>query len=47
MLEFQVASKPADLTVNDVQQVYNTNVFGIVRMMHTFIPPLKSQNNLS
>ena len=41
MLEFQVASKPADLTVNDVQQVYNTNVFGIVRMMHTFIPLLE------
>ena len=33
--------KPADLTVNDVQQVYNTNVFGIVRMMHTFIPLLE------
>ena len=33
--------KPADLTVNDVQQVYYTNVFGIVRMMHTFIPLLE------
>lgn len=33
--------KPADLTINDVQQVYNTNVFGIVRMMHTFIPLLE------
>ena len=33
--------KPADLTVNDVQQVYNTNVFGIVRMMHTFIQLLE------
>lgn len=33
--------KPADLTVNDVQQVYNTNVFGIVRMMQTFIPLLE------
>ena len=33
--------KTADLTVNDVQQVYNTNVFGIVRMMHTFIPLLE------
>ncbi|MCH8646339.1 SDR family NAD(P)-dependent oxidoreductase [Staphylococcus lugdunensis] len=36
-----VFKKPADLTVNDVQQVYNTNVFGIVRMMHTFIPLLE------
>ena len=33
--------KPADLTVNDVQQLYNTNVFGIVRMMQTFIPLLE------
>lgn len=33
--------KPADLTANDVQDVYNTNVFGIVRMMNTFIPLLE------
>ena len=34
-------AKPADLTVEDVEKVYNTNVFGIVRMMHTFIPLLE------
>ncbi|MDM7863439.1 SDR family NAD(P)-dependent oxidoreductase [Staphylococcus borealis] len=33
--------RPADLTVEDVQNVYNTNVFGIVRMMNTFIPLLE------
>lgn len=34
-------AKPADLTVEDVEKVYNTNVFGIVRMMHTFVPLLE------
>ncbi|UDI77416.1 SDR family NAD(P)-dependent oxidoreductase [Staphylococcus taiwanensis] len=33
--------RPAELTVEDVQNVYNTNVFGIVRMMNTFIPLLE------
>lgn len=33
--------KPADFTVEQVQNVYNTNVFGIVRMMHTFVPLLE------
>ena len=34
-------AKPADMTVQDVEKVYNTNVFGIVRMMHTFVPLLE------
>lgn len=33
--------KPADFTIEQVQNVYNTNVFGIVRMMHTFVPLLE------
>ncbi|WP_394855982.1 SDR family NAD(P)-dependent oxidoreductase [Staphylococcus borealis] len=36
--------RPADLTVEDVQNVYNTNVFGIVRMMNTFIPLLEQSD---
>ncbi|MEJ7351154.1 SDR family NAD(P)-dependent oxidoreductase, partial [Staphylococcus epidermidis] len=34
-------AKVADITVEDVEKVYNTNVFGIVRMMNTFIPLLE------
>lgn len=34
-------AKVADITVKDVEKVYNTNVFGIVRMMNTFIPLLE------
>lgn len=37
-------TKPADLTVSDVQYVYNTNVFGIVRMMNTFVPLLQESS---
>lgn len=32
---------PADITPRDIEKVYNTNVFGIVRMMNTFIPLLE------
>ena len=31
----------ADLTGPDAQQVFNTNVFSIVRMIHTFLPLLE------
>ena len=34
-------AKVADFTAKDVEKVYNTNVFGIVRMMNTFIPLLE------
>ena len=34
-------AKVADITVENVEKVYNTNVFGIVRMMNTFIPLLE------
>lgn len=34
-------AKVADITVEDVEKVYNTNVFGIVRMMNTFISLLE------
>lgn len=37
-------AKPADLTVEDVENVYNTNVFSIVRMMNTFIPLLEQSD---
>ncbi|MCU5745385.1 SDR family NAD(P)-dependent oxidoreductase [Staphylococcus sp. SQ8-PEA] len=32
--------KPAEMTTDDIYPVYNTNVFGIVRMMHAFTPLL-------
>lgn len=34
-------AKPADITVEDMNKVYQTNVFGIVRMMNTFVPLLE------
>lgn len=34
-------AKPADITVEDMDKVYQTNVYGIVRMMNTFIPLLE------
>ncbi|MEJ7174484.1 SDR family NAD(P)-dependent oxidoreductase [Staphylococcus caprae] len=34
-------AKVADITIEDVEKVYNTNVFGIVRMMNSFIPLLE------
>lgn len=34
-------AKVADFTAKDVEKVYNTNVFGIVRMINTFIPLLE------
>ncbi len=30
-------SAPSKLTPRDVEEVYQTNVFGIVRMMNTFV----------
>ncbi|HIA6836113.1 TPA: SDR family NAD(P)-dependent oxidoreductase [Staphylococcus aureus] len=34
-------STPSKLTPRDVEEVYQTNVFGIVRMMNTFVPLLE------
>ncbi len=34
-------SAPSKLTPRDVEEVYQTNVFGIVRMMNTFVPLLE------
>ena len=39
-------SAPSKLTPRDVEEVYQTNVFGIVRMMNTFVPLLENLNNL-
>lgn len=36
-----VHKEPADLTGPDALQVYNTNVVGIVRTLHAFLPLLK------
>ena len=36
---------PDALVVDMMQQTYNTNVFGIVRMIHTFLPLLRSSDN--
>ena len=37
-------AKPEALTADDLYPVYNTNVFGIVRMMHNFVPLLESSS---
>jgi NAD(P)-dependent dehydrogenase (short-subunit alcohol dehydrogenase family) len=36
---------PRDLTADKVYEVYNTNVFGIVRMTHHFLPLLEKSDN--
>ena len=36
---------PRDMTADMVEQVYNTNVFGIVRVTHEFLPLLEESNN--
>ncbi|MEK3722895.1 SDR family NAD(P)-dependent oxidoreductase [Paenibacillus sp. FSL H8-0034] len=33
--------KPEDITVDDIRQTYETNVFGIVRVTHAFLPLLR------
>jgi NAD(P)-dependent dehydrogenase (short-subunit alcohol dehydrogenase family) len=33
---------PRDITANDMEQVYNTNVFGLVRVTNHFIPLLEN-----
>ncbi|MFT3951700.1 MAG: SDR family NAD(P)-dependent oxidoreductase [Oscillospiraceae bacterium] len=36
---------PQDITADMMLQVYNTNVFGIVRVTHEFLPLLQKSNN--
>lgn len=36
-----VFSKPEDITADDMRHTYETNVFGIVRVTHTFLPLLQ------
>jgi NAD(P)-dependent dehydrogenase (short-subunit alcohol dehydrogenase family) len=35
-------TKPRDITATDMEQVYNTNVFGLVRVTNHFIPLLEN-----
>jgi NAD(P)-dependent dehydrogenase (short-subunit alcohol dehydrogenase family) len=35
-------TKPRDITATDIEQVYNTNVFGLVRVTNHFIPLLEN-----
>ena len=35
---------PADVTAADVQAVYDTNVFGVVRVTHAFLPLLQASD---
>ncbi|SEK64222.1 SDR family NAD(P)-dependent oxidoreductase [Paenibacillus sp. OK003] len=37
--------KPEDITVDDIRQTYETNVFGIVRVTHAFIPLLRNSES--
>jgi NAD(P)-dependent dehydrogenase (short-subunit alcohol dehydrogenase family) len=37
--------KPSEATVPQIQEVYDTNVFGIVRVTNAFIPLLKKSEN--
>lgn len=36
---------PADATADDVREVYETNVFGIVRVTHAMLPLLRASKN--
>jgi NAD(P)-dependent dehydrogenase (short-subunit alcohol dehydrogenase family) len=38
-------SAPPDVTANDVRKVYETNVFGIVRVTHALLPLLRASKN--
>ena len=35
---------PSDATAEDMRRVYETNVFGVVRVLHTFIPLLEASS---
>jgi len=35
---------PGDVTGSDIQGVYDTNVFGVVRVMHAFLPLLEASD---
>ena len=39
------SSAPPDVTADDVRHVYETNVFGIVRVTHAFLPLLRASSN--
>ena len=36
---------PAEVTADDVQKVFDTNVFGMVRVLHAFLPLLQRSTN--
>lgn len=38
-------AKPEDITVHDMRHVYETNVFGIVRVTNAFIPLLRKSES--
>lgn len=40
-----VFAKPEDITGSDMEKVYNTNVFGVVRVTNAFIPLLRRSEN--
>ena len=40
-----IRKKPADITAEDMEIVYNTNVFGIVRVTNAFLPLLVKSDN--
>jgi NAD(P)-dependent dehydrogenase (short-subunit alcohol dehydrogenase family) len=37
---------PADATVDEVQSVYDTNVYGPIRVTHAFLPLLRAADHL-
>ncbi|MGG7507914.1 SDR family oxidoreductase [Plantibacter sp. YIM 135249] len=38
-------SEPEDVTADDLREVYETNVFGIVRVTHAFLPLLRASEH--
>ena len=40
-----IRKQPADITASDMEIVYNTNVFGIVRVTNAFLPLLNKSDN--
>ena len=40
-----IFKKPEDITAEDMKKVFETNVFGIVRVTNAFIPLLRKSNN--
>ena len=40
-----IYKKPADITAEDMKKVFETNVFGIVRVTNAFVPLLRKSKN--